>query len=592
MIRNTSRQAAEPHATLPVFFMVASLFLSLPLVAGEPPNQPTLGASVTILLENTGEYPFADAFKASLPWQSGELMGCFDCGPPLDLDANGWVRTLDDTQPNGGQVAVTLVFNDLSGEYPSGTYNVLYSGSGTLEYEGSASLVSRSPGRDVVDVDASSPDPFVMTLIETDPMSNGDYLRDIRIAMPGGVCSNAPLTACASAADCPMAASCNLFVNHPNQRFHPQFLRNLEPFSVIRVKDWMETDEVDFVDFVDYPELDDARWPSVPPEVMAELANVLDVDLWINVPHLATDAFVTTFANQLYTHLESERRLYVAYSNEVWNTVFRQHLPVAVLGCQAYADLQAGCDADDVPMNGTYCEGHPTNFNNSCVEAQRRWTSERSVASWDIFTGIFGINRIVRVMSSQLGQTDMHDDLLSWQNAHLKTDALATATYFGLALGADPMVAGWNLNQLFEAITDSEIPTTLSEMQNDVDFLANNYPNIPLIQYEGGQDLTASTALQSNTNMRTLFDNANRDDRMADAYLQLLRGWKAQGGRLFMHFQNVRRFTEFGRYGALEYQDQPHASAPKYRTLVAFNDEVFVDGFETGDLAFWSSSVP
>ena len=74
------------------------------------------------------------------------------------------------------------------------------------------------------------------------------------------------------------------------------FLTNLEPFSVVRMMDWMRTIESDQVSFADYPTMDDAHWPRAPVAAMAELANVLDVDLWLNMPHDADGQFAADFA--------------------------------------------------------------------------------------------------------------------------------------------------------------------------------------------------------------------------------------------------------------------------------------------------------
>lgn len=135
-----------------------------------------------MLREWSGEWPFVDAFKLSRPWLAGERFGCWDCAGTLDLDAHGWVRSLDTTRPNGGQVANTLVFNDAIGRYASGPYLVLYDGHGTLSTAVRRARTSASaPGRDVVGVDSRLGN-FVLRLVATDPT---DPLRNIRVLPPG-----------------------------------------------------------------------------------------------------------------------------------------------------------------------------------------------------------------------------------------------------------------------------------------------------------------------------------------------------------------------------------------------------------------------
>lgn len=57
----------------------------------------------------------------------------------------------------------------------------------------------------------------------------------------------------------------------------------------------------------------------MPWEDMCDLANRLDLDLWINVPHRATDAYVTALCNLLVANLPADREVWVELGNEIWN---------------------------------------------------------------------------------------------------------------------------------------------------------------------------------------------------------------------------------------------------------------------------------
>lgn len=52
-------------------------------------------------------------------------------------------------------------------------------------------------------------------------------------------------------------------------------------------------------------------------EYIVEVAGLLQTDPWVNVPHLATDAFIASFADWWVTNLPAGRKLYVELSNEV-----------------------------------------------------------------------------------------------------------------------------------------------------------------------------------------------------------------------------------------------------------------------------------
>jgi hypothetical protein len=54
---------------------------------------------------------------------------------------------------------------------------------------------------------------------------------------------------------------------------------------------------------------------------------------------------------------------------------------------------------------------------------------------------------------------------------------------------------------------------------------------------------------------------------MGALYARYLADWGDAGGQLFMHFTNCAAYNRYGRFGSLEYQDQPREDAPKYDAL-------------------------
>ena len=95
----------------------------------QPVNaESALGTNLTNISDWSREWCFVDAFKASRAGISGSVDGTWNDGRALDLDEDGWVRSLLE-----GQIARTLLLSDPAGHYPAGRYIVLYEGEGTIE---------------------------------------------------------------------------------------------------------------------------------------------------------------------------------------------------------------------------------------------------------------------------------------------------------------------------------------------------------------------------------------------------------------------------------------------------------------------------
>lgn len=94
--------------------------------------------------------------------------------------------------------------------------------------------------------------------------------------------------------------------------------------------------------------------------------------------------------------------------------------------------------------------------------------------------------------------------------------------------------------------------------------------NSEIGQYEGGQHLLASGALAWDAELNALLDAVNRDRRRKDTYLSYLTAWRERTGQLLTHFVHCDRWSEYGRWGALEYPTQPRRESPKLDALLTF----------------------
>ncbi len=68
-------------------------------------------------------------------------------------------------------------------------------------------------------------------------------------------------------------------------------------------------------------------------ETMIDLCNATQCNMWMCVPHCVNDAWITNLANLILSRRTGNWGVYLEWSNEVWNGLFKQH---------AYAQAQGG----------------------------------------------------------------------------------------------------------------------------------------------------------------------------------------------------------------------------------------------------------
>jgi hypothetical protein len=497
-----------------------------------------LGTNLGPLTDYSSEWAFVDAMKASRAWISGSG-SAFDDGRAVQVDENGWVRSL-----LPGQVARTLMFWDIQ-SYPTGQYVVLYDGKGTLEYFGGATknAAASKPGRDVIDVRAGG---IGINLTAIDAAAP---LRNIRVIMPGGACSNDGRRYCDASAACGTGATCESFEKtYATQIFHPKFLERLAPYKVLRFMDWSATNNSQQKSWADRPLPTDARWTvnGAPIEIMVELVSRLGADPWFTVYHQADDAYVKQFAALVKQKLNASSKVYVEHSNEVWNGMFDQSKYVQEKG------TALGLSSDP-------------------YEAGLRYHAKRSVEIFGLFSQQFEPARLVRVMGSQAASAWASATELDYPAAKGHTDAVAIAPYFGGDYGSPEHVGrvrGMSADQLLSDIESTALPQAIGWMKEQA--AVAKARGVSLIAYEGGQHLSGIFGAENDAALNTLFDSVNRHPRMKSLYTRYLDAWKQNSGKLFVHYVNCGAYSKWGRWGALESLDQPREKSPKYDALMTF----------------------
>ncbi|MDJ0555646.1 MAG: cellulose-binding protein [Microcoleaceae cyanobacterium MO_207.B10] len=502
-----------------------------------------LGTNLNGIADWSTQYPFTDYFKNSRQWVThGEKVWSTDETDKLEIDENGWVKSL-----NGGKFTSigTFIPNDKQGR----RFVVLYDGEGTIEYKFSAKkdeAVSQ-PGRDIFDAEPDSH--LHLRITETDPNNTENYIRNIRVIPE------------------------EYEQIYQSQIFNPDFLKSLEGYQVLRFMDWMKTNNSQQQEWNNRPKVNDTNYSKkgVPVEVMVKLANQTGINPWFTLPHRATDDYVRNFAKYVKENLNPNLKIYVEFSNEVWNFQFKQARYAQEQGKQEFANLEI----KKIPF---------LNY----------WYGKRSMEIAQIWDEVFGAEkeRVIGVLATQAANSWTAKKSLeyiksiagvSYEEAGI--DAIAIAPYFGFPLGKEKNVKAienWTkqgmdyaLDQLFAEVTKGGVlPEGYpgGSIQRSRDLISKyvelaESAGLDLIAYEGGQHIAAlHQGMENNEAIVDLFAAANRDPRMGEAYREYFAMWQeVAGGGLFAHFLDVGRFSKWGSWGSREslYQE----SSPKFNAL-------------------------
>lgn len=480
------------------------------------------GASIGLNLDPIYDWstvaPFNDLGTQFRTW--GQVTSPYQPDPSIPLTS--------DNYPLADAGAMTYAF-----AYPEGKYAVSYDGQGTLNFgmgPGTTYTVTSRVGdhtTGVLDLHHGVPGTFLAMNITA--INTADPVHNLHIISP----------------DADPAVS---------DTFRPVFLQKLAPFNgPIRTMDWLQTNNNTLVNWSDrtlpsrfsYASYD-VR-PGVPYETIIKLANTLHRDLWLNVPAGATDDFVHHLAALFRDTLDPSLKVYVEYSNEVWNGLFNQ-AATNLANAKADASLTA---TDD--------------FGRQAQEA-----AKRLVQISNIFRSEYGDARFTAQVRPELGAWAANYWWarigLDYVQAQFGNPSKFIA---GLAIG-DYVGDQDSLNAIDDASLTSDklfawmnnfVDTTLTTWIQTNKAIADQY-GLKLEAYEGGQALTAY-----NGQNEAIKQAAQDDPRMGDFYKHLILNWMANGGDNFLHYSTATAYGSYGYWGLLQSIDEP--TSVKYAALAS-----------------------
>jgi len=514
-----------------------------------------IGMNLESVVDWSPAWTFTDAFKASRGWIAQEFNTttwetAWDVGAtnPVSVDADGNPTRLTSRVNAAGQTirqyAATLMFRDTGAAHPAGTYRAEWDGTGVVTFGFDASVISSgrtAAGRNFADLQVTPSENGILMRVEE--TSTADPVRNVNVWMPdyGGQ----------------RFAGQRWQPGASFSPFHPLFRERLAPFGTIRFMGMQETNTSDIRTWADRRDANDIRQgsgaegsPSEPLangmslEYMVQLANDLDADPWFNMPHMADDTFVRNFATYVRDRLESGRKVYVEWSNEIWNFGW------------GFEASQWVMDQTRLPQNAGL-----DNWQVAGREAKR---------DLDIWAGVFAgqTNRLVRVAGGWAANDWVTNRVVESMGGSF--DAIAIAPYFS---PDDARRAAYTTATTVDTIlADSRaaVETSVAWARSH-QTLADTWStrlgrDIQLVAYEGGPHMDGR-----NAPYQQAFYQAVNDPRMGEIYRDYLKALDGTGMDLFLDFQftGQQGASSWGDFAKLHRMDQPLSTAHRYNAVVA-----------------------
>lgn len=439
----------------------------------------------------------------------------------------------------GHQYEYIAYFNS----FYTGEYALLYDGVGQVSINGVSSTLVNGVRRFTL--------PGVQTNIwvRVASVTTGDHVRNIRI-IPVEYLGN----------------------ENSMPTFRSDFLAGLQPFHALRSMDLTRTNNSINKEWSSRTKknsksqggIDGVAW-----EYIVELSNKLGADPWICVPHQASDDYITQLATLLKTTLNSDRKIYLEFSNELWNWPFSQ----------------AGYVNTNAP-------GHPNSYVSSDLAAiQSRGgnfpekDAYMMARIFKIFMNVWGSQsgRIVRVATGQAAWADNSRRILKYlfETDGIGADALAVGGYFYFN-NSDHAV--WNAMNPAEVTPGMILQSANDHLENTVTpwvkasaAYAKQY-GVQYLVYEGGQHMQPYN--QQDWGYNHAVYSAQIDQGMYALYNKnfALHLEPDVNCKLFMAFSYVgTRVSRYGSWGHIENLNQLASpgtlmnSAPKYKALLDIN---------------------
>ena len=523
----------------------------------------------------TPAMPSTDAMRMADRWVIQYKTGG---GAPLDgieFDKNGYPLSLPpyDDGINGPRerVAITYILlgnydnSTQSARAPKGEYILVWEGEGDIRWGHHKSLgkvisETRSDRRIVRDYEDIGKG-FQIRIQGTGDADGKNPISNIKLWMPG--------------------------YENSGKIFTDWAIKDAQNYDTLRMMDWAQTnfsfesswDERVDPAFIFQGKLSEPHFKSgrkryqtdatgVAWEYIISFANQAGTNLWINIPAMADDNYVRQLARLMYKNFNPNAKLYIEYSNEIWNS----------------GTFPAFNYCKDMGISRGYLGNSDNVLKNESI-ASFRFQGARSAEIFDIFYSEYNSEaskRLVRVIAGQATNTSIFENILNFeyipgQFVHEKVDALAIAPYMGHKViqemykeapfkenSTDKETSHYTVDDIIARLTDNLRNRTKKSILNS-SIIADKYGKT-LIAYEGGQHLDNKTG---DEHLNKLMVEAQYTEAMGDIYREFLGYWYLHAqGDLFANYTNITPCSKYGCWGVREFYDQTEDEAPKFKALM------------------------
>ncbi len=461
----------------------------------------------------------------------------------LDMDRNGWLKSLPTNAAGGVGTASTVVmwYPEEAAQQPGniygGTFYLLADGKGTIDLQQAGQSTTKIDLKGL-EIDGPTMIPFeyapdgervTLTITSSDPNGTGEYVRNVHIVHED-----------------------HLEMFQAGEIFTPEFVELHQDARAVR---WMAAQDGNHIVPNTAGAFEDAHTKDyysfnlgtngtpangVPVDAIIEFANKTGSDPWVNVNINASDVYVRGMAEYIEANLDPRLTLHLEFGNENWNGVFDTYQVSKAEGLERWGELRLETDnqggfvrdanGDLIVLEDGYFFSTATASNNgfqylddlavelglahnlySDNQAWAEWSSMRATEVAVIFDDVFTaadphnadgrLNKVMGAFSSWDKSTDFLMQANVWHEAEPGGwidpagvfDSLAVAGYIGGTAGNkhSDMVRYWIDNYGEQKAAE----LLIRQLKSDVD------PSLQLIEFErndfAGDNTVKASAVHS-----------------------------------------------------------------------------------------------